>query len=201
MFDPLGLKSRYAHLVEWQGGLWVNYWTQTIPRPVQNQPMSGQSSHITVQSVTSKETLLANDNALLMNGIIPSDVPDGPPEAAFGDQFSNPSIHSSSSQSTSPQDTTKQMKQAGKSKLKEKTKQEKPKVGQHFIVLPKGLGAVLGGIDKWEQVLIGGVEDEVSAHTGLFKPHENLDYEGLLERVQARILGWCEDLKEFKERR
>ena len=44
MFDPLGLKTRYGQLVEWQGGLWVNYWTQTVPRQVQNQPASGQGS-------------------------------------------------------------------------------------------------------------------------------------------------------------
>jgi len=185
MFDPLGLKSRYAHLAEWQGGLWVNYWTQTVPRPVQNQPPSGQSSHITMQTVTSRETLLDNDNALLVNGIISSGIGDGSP--------------SSSSEPTSqvaPQDSAKQAE-----KNKEKNKQEKPRVGRHFIVLPRGLGIALNGIDKWEQVLIGGVEDEVSAHTGLFKPDENLDYEGLLERVQARILDWCETLKGFEERR
>ena len=187
MFDPLGLKSRYAHLAKWQGGLWVNYWTQTVPRPVQNQPPSGQSSHIPMQTVTSREGLLDNDNdnALLVNGIISSGIGDGSP--------------SSSSEPTSqetPQDIAKQAE-----KPKEKNKQEKPGVGRHFIVLPRGLGIALGGIDKWEQVLIGGVEDEVSAHTGLFKPDKNLDYEGLLERVQARILDWCETLKEFEERR
>jgi hypothetical protein len=186
MFDPLGLKSRYAHLVEWQGGLWVNYWTQTLPRPVQNQPTSDQSSHITMQSVTSQERLLDNDNALLENGIIAPGVDDGPPAGAIADKSPQPTSQ------VTPQDIAKQRKRAGKSK---QNKEEKPKAGKHFIVLPKGLGIVLGGIEKWEQVVIGGVEDEVSAHTGLFKPDENLDYEGLLERVQARILGWCENLR------
>jgi hypothetical protein len=208
MFDPLGLKTRYSHLVEWQGGLWVNYWTQTVPRLVQNQPASGQGSGITMQ--TSTETLLDNDNALLANGIIssPSDGSEHTtPEGTNKDelpQSSNPLLHSPSSQpletamsqtkleDTKPEDIAKEIKQAEKSKLKEKNKQEK---GKHFIVLPKGLGLVLGGMDKWEQVIIGGVEDEVSAHTGLFKPNENHGYEDLVERVEARILGWCENLR------
>jgi hypothetical protein len=29
MFDPQGLSVRYKRLTEWQGGKWVNYWTQT----------------------------------------------------------------------------------------------------------------------------------------------------------------------------
>ena len=185
MFDPLGLKTRYAHLVEWQGGLWVNYWTQTLPRLVQNLPASGQGSHITMQTSTT-ESLLDNDNALLVNGIISSDV----------DEHTAPEGTMSQ---TTPQDiAAKQTKQGGKSKLKEKNKQEK---GKHFIVLPKGLGLVLGGIDKWEQVIIGGVEDEVSAHTGLFRPDQNLGYEDLVERVKTRILGWCENLREAVESR
>ena len=203
MFDPLGLKTRYAHLVDWQGGLWVNYWTQTVPRAVQNnQPASGQGSHIATQ--TSTETLLDNDNALLVNGIISSGVGDEhtAPEGTNKDelpQSSNPLLHSPSSQplgtatsQTTPRNTPKKVKQVGKSNSKEKNKQEK---GKHFIVLPKGLGHVLGGVDKWERVLIGGVDDEVSAHTGLFKPNQNLGYEDLVERVEARILGWCENLK------
>ena len=32
MFDPHGLKTRYARLATWNG-LWVNYWTQTAPKP------------------------------------------------------------------------------------------------------------------------------------------------------------------------
>ena len=183
MFDPLGLKTRYANLVEWQGGLWVNYWTQTIPRHRQSQASSGQDSHITTQ--TSTELLLDNDNALLVNGILSSDA--GDEHTASEETMSQ----------TAPEDVEQQIKEAEKRKVKEKNKQEK---GKHFIVLPRGLGHVLGGVDKWERVIIGGVEDEVSAHTGLFRPDQNLDYEDLVERVEARILGWCEDLAKFERR-
>ena len=131
------------------------------------------------------ESLLDNDNALLTNGIISSGAGDGHTTAPDGTTIL-------------PQDISKKTKQTGNSKLKGKDKQEK---GNHFIVLPKGLGQVLGGVDKWERVLIGGVEDEVSAHTGLFKPDQNLGYEDLVERVEARILGWCENLGKFEGRR
>ena len=183
MFDPIGLKTRYAHLVEWQGGLWVNYWTQTVRRHVQNQPTSGQGSRITMQTSTT-ESLLDNDNALLVNGII----------SGVSDEHT--ATEGTVSQTTH-QDIEKQTKEVEKSKLKEKNKQEK---GKHFIVLPRGVGHVLGGVDKWERVIIGGVEDEVSAHTGLFKPDQNLGYEDLVERVKARILGWCETLPKSKGR-
>jgi hypothetical protein len=214
MFDPLGLKTRYAHLVEWQGGLWVNYWTQTVPLHVQNQQpaSSEQGSHITMQT-SSMETLLDNDNALLVNGIVSSGVGDehtAAPEGTNEDDLpqssnslllpspSSQSLETSAMSQTTSQDIAKQAKEAGKSpKPEEKTKQKK---GNHFIVLPKGLGVVLGGTDKWERVLMGGVEDEVSAHTGLFKPNQNLGYEDLVERVEARILGWCENLRKFEGR-
>jgi len=203
MFDPRGLKSRYVHLVEWQGGLWVNYWTQTVPCLVLKQAASGESSKITTQ--TSMETLLDNDKALLANGMISSGVGDiglAASEGVIGGkELHRSSIHSPSSQPAeapmsqlTPQTITK--------KLKDKHKQEKtqgPKSGKHFIVLPNGLGQVLGGMDKWEQVLIGGVVDEVTAHTGLFIPDRNLDYDRLVERVKARVLGWCENVSRFEE--
>ena len=152
---------------------------------------------------TSEEELLDNDKSLLMNGMISSTAPEG----TIGDELHQPPIHSPSSYweetPTTHQDIAKQIKQSEKlkqkQKKKERNKQEKPHEGRHFIVLPKGLGQVLGGIDKWEQVLIGGVDDEVSAHTGLFIPQQNLDYEGLVERVKGRILGWCENLREDVE--
>lgn len=66
--------------------------------------------------------------------------------------------------------------------------------GRHFVVLPTGLGEVLGGSDKWEKVLVTGAADEVAAHTGLFIRDCNLDYEGFVERVGNKVLGWCEGL-------
>ena len=41
---------------------------------------------------------------------------------------------------------------------------------------------------RGRQIGTRGAEDEVSAHTRLFKA----GYEDLVERVEARILGWCD---------
>ncbi|THV02250.1 hypothetical protein K435DRAFT_775738 [Dendrothele bispora CBS 962.96] len=84
------------------------------------------------------------------------------------------------------------LKKERKAEAKALAKAEKAKVGRHFIVLPNGLGAALGGWEKWEKVTIAGVDDEVGAHTGLFIPSQNVEYEGLVERVGTRILEWCQ---------
>jgi hypothetical protein len=62
---------------------------------------------------------------------------------------------------------------------------------RHFVVRPVDF---LGGVGKWEKVEIGGVEDEVAAHCGLFIPGQNLGYGEFVERVGTRVLGWCETL-------
>lgn len=73
--------------------------------------------------------------------------------------------------------------------------QSKLKKGRHFTVLPKGLGDRFGGMERWEQVDVEGVEDEVGAHLGLFSPVHNPRYECLVERVGRKIFEWCDDHK------
>ena len=62
----------------------------------------------------------------------------------------------------------------------------------HFVVLPTGLGQILGGAEHWESVPIAGVDDEVAAHCGLFIRGQNLDYDGLVERVGRKVLEICD---------
>lgn len=143
MFDPPGLRERYANLVEWKGGLWVNYWTQTRPK--------------TPRLSDSEDDVAENDAVLLETGVVHT-----PPDR--------------------------------KKKDSKKKKVKKPKPGKHFIVLPTGLGKLLGGDSNWERVLIEGVNDEVAAHTGLFIPGQNLDYQGLVERTGTKVLDWCEKI-------
>lgn len=143
MFDPPGLRERYANLVEWKGGLWVNYWTQTRPK--------------TPRLSDSEDDVAENDAVLLETGVVHT-----PPDR--------------------------------KKKDSKKKKEKKPKPGKHFIVLPTGLGKLLGGDSNWERVLIEGVNDEVAAHTGLFIPGQNLDYQGLVERTGTKVLDWCEKI-------
>ncbi|RDB17313.1 hypothetical protein Hypma_001663 [Hypsizygus marmoreus] len=182
MFDPSGLKDRYTSIVEWQGGKWVNYWTQTIPR---------DGSDIDALATVDVD----NDAALTQTGfpgideapiLVPDEDPSPPP--IYGPQ-------TKSEAKADRQTKEKERKQAEKALKKEQkalSKKAKGSPGRHFIVLPTGLGQVLGGGDRWERVLIGGVEDEVAAHCGLFIRGQNLDYDGLVERVGTRILGWCE---------
>jgi hypothetical protein len=89
------------------------------------------------------------------------------------------------------------MREIGKHRItgnKPHTADQKVKAGRHFIVVPTGLGKNLGGGENWEKVIIGGADDEVAAHCGLFIQKQNLDYDGLLERVSTRIIRWCGQL-------
>jgi hypothetical protein len=66
------------------------------------------------------------------------------------------------------------------------------KKARHFVVRPSSRPEFNpAGAEKWELVSIGGVNDEVAAHCGLFIRGQNLDYEGLIERVGQKIVDWC----------
>ncbi|XP_006455156.1 hypothetical protein AGABI2DRAFT_153208 [Agaricus bisporus var. bisporus H97] len=111
--------------------------------------------------------LAYNDRGLLESGIIESSAP-GTPSSLIDQEWRN---HIKKSNETS-----------GK------------KRGRHFIVLPTGLGKIMGGERCWEKVIIRGVEDEVAAHCGIFIREQNLDYDGFLGRVGAKVIQLCEAL-------
>jgi len=165
MFDPVGLKDRYTRLVAWQG-MWVNYWTQTVAK--------GEETAEADESRTNQQ-VADNDAALLQNNVLLSS------DLSTDDQ--QPS-------SSSPQRLEKQRQ----AYVKKEEKNSNIRPGHHFVVLPTGLGEVLGGSSKWEKVLIEAAEDEVAAHCGLFIRDRNLDYEGFVDRVGKKIFGWCETL-------
>ncbi|KAJ7450834.1 hypothetical protein FB451DRAFT_1285261 [Mycena latifolia] len=219
MFDPSGLKERYARLVAWPGGLWVNYWTQTLPRPAK------EGEH--AKKLDKEEEEADNDVALLQTGMTSMSTVDSyatadtslsPSASSFSPSLTSTATSLSSAPSLSPASSDpKALAKAAKAEQKERralekarekdlkkiqkqrAKEEKEerartkgKPGHHFIVRPTGLGQVLGGGEKWEKVVIGGVDDEVAAHCGLFIRGQNLDYDGLVERVGKRVLEWCE---------
>ncbi|KDR72511.1 hypothetical protein GALMADRAFT_252627 [Galerina marginata CBS 339.88] len=239
MFDPPGLKARYSRLVEWEteGGMWVNYWTTTVP-PAEDSHHHAVETSSDIRKSTENERL-DNDQALLMNGILIT--PNGDPSHLTDSSKKSTSPTTNSQEDDTPEATPaddahfgpptkseakavqkeankqlkeeqkvvkeaekqkkreeKQVKQEEKAQAKALQQQEKKakksKIERHFVVLPNGLGQVLGGMEKWENVPIAGVEDEVNAHTGLFIPKQNLDYEGLVDRVSNTVLGWCERL-------
>lgn len=174
MFDPSGLKTRYTRLVAWEsdGGLWANYWTHTVQH-TSDEP-----------SVTSDSTssFLDNDEALRVNGMLPS--------AAASDYSLPPTPSSSSAQSSSGSEDKHSDDSLHKHRTLRKNKKEYR--GRHFVVLPHGLGNFLGGMNKWEKVPIAGVEDEVDAHTSIFMPQKNLEYDAFVRRVAEKVLGWCQ---------
>jgi hypothetical protein len=210
MFDPSGLKSRYTRLVEWEseGGMWINYFTKTVPE-------RASGSHVPVMTETTNDRLedqLEDGDALLANGSLP------PPAYSSSNTDSllvpsSPAVHTASTKSDAKsiqKQADKQLKlqekqakqeekdKAKLSKKQEKDKNKKPKQERHFVVLPTGMGQFLGGMEKWERVQIAGVDDEVNAHTGLFIPSQNLEYEALVDRVADRLLGWCDRLPQVK---
>ncbi|KAJ7118407.1 hypothetical protein C8R43DRAFT_1036210 [Mycena crocata] len=207
MFDPSGLKERYARLVAWPGGLWVNYWTQTLPRA----PKEGEGEHAHAKLIKEEEEA-DNDVALLQTGMASmSTVESADTSRSSATSQSSPSplsLTSDDSKDAKAADKErrklekarekelkkiqKQRAKEEKQRAKEEKARNKPRPGHHFIVLPTGLGQILGGGERWEKVVIGGVEDEVAAHCGLFIRGQNLDYDGLVERVGKQVLGWCE---------
>lgn len=141
MFDPSGLKHRYVKLVAWDG-LWVNYWTETVP----------------------KQTLEDGNSPRSEGSLSPLALDASNMEVQGGEE--------------------------GK-KERKKQKKAKPSPSRHFVVLPTGLGQILGGGEMWEKVHVHAVENEVEAHCGLFIHEQNVEYAKLVERVGQRIEDWC----------
>jgi len=203
MFDVPGLKERYARLVRWDG-LWVNYWTETLP----GKKVDGTA---VVETDSEKETYEErdrnNDAALLENGMAgpstsmsfsdatseaPSEIPDTPtvePDKAALKAERKAAEKAEKARLKEEKNVEKALKKNREAEMKVKKAIIPPR---HFIVLPTGLGRVLGGSDNWESVIVGGVQDEVAAHCGLFIRGQNLDYDGFVERIGHRVLAWCE---------
>lgn len=190
MFDPADLGIRYDNLQEW-GGLWVNYWTYVGTPKDEEEEEGGKKKKEggEVQPQGSRGEALTeadeldNDIALLDSGIYDR----------VTSKLHPPS--SSSSPSAESPDKAKKKRNILKKKRQESLDQSKSKRSlHHFVVLPTGLGKALGGWDHWEKVRIAGVEDEVAAHTGLFIPQQNLDYEHFVDRVAGKVIGWCTQL-------
>ena len=66
------------------------------------------------------------------------------------------------------------LRDSGPPSGKEKRHRRAP---QHFIVLPWVMGY------RWQGIPIGGVEDEVEAHTGIFFRNKNFEYDSVVERT------------------
>lgn len=144
-------------------------------------------------------TALVNWNGLWVNYWTQTAPPDGSGgkieeadnNAALVENGMAESIATKNSSESSSKEKEKRLKKLKKEQEKEA---KKGKVPRHFVVLPTGLGKVLGGGEKWEKVLIAGVEDEVAAHCGLFIRGQNTEYDGFVERVGQKVIGWLRTL-------
>lgn len=182
MFDAKDLKDRYGRLVKWnwQGG-WVNYWTITTgleKEKTRLRRLASDTKEIE-QGGEAKSDQLAvdkkdNDAALKETVLTPTSEStpnlEPPPEKQRRGSSSSP-------------------KPGEKSPKRERS--PSPPSPRHFVVLPTGLGAYLGGADSWEQIVIDGAEDEVAAHLGMFMEDQNLGYDKLVKDTAEKILGWC----------
>lgn len=204
MFDVSDLKERYARLVAWEG-LWANYWTETLPRKKHDKELNAPADGGGVDDAAAKNRDKENDLALLETGMTE------PKDDAYATAPSSPTSMTPPSPTSRATPTAADLKAAQKAaknaekarireeKAVEKATKKEAKKGvvppRHFIVLPTGLGRALGGSEKWEPVVIAGVQDEVAAHCGLFIRDQNLDYDGLVERVGKKVLKWCETIQ------
>ncbi|KAJ3882275.1 hypothetical protein F5051DRAFT_395011 [Lentinula edodes] len=221
MFDPTGLKDRYTNLVSSRSLLWVNYWTMTAPRSSNDASHSavtesdGQQlldnndealigagianpSENPLGSVQSSvEPSASSGNSMLLDSVPEAPVALGPKTKSENKAYVKAAEKELRSQQKERKKEMKEIQKNQKAAQKERdthakaATKEKAKGERHFVVLPTGLGAILGGGDHWEQVVIGGVDDEVAAHCGLFIPEQNIDYAKLVERVGLRIIEWC----------
>ncbi|KAJ3527409.1 hypothetical protein NMY22_g9800 [Coprinellus aureogranulatus] len=177
MFDPADLGIRYDALQDWNG-LWVNYWTYVDAHKHDRKKKDGDAQPKGGETLSEADEL-DNDIALLDSGIYDR-------------------VTSKGGSSTAPaenSDSNNKKRSVLKKKRQESLDQSKSKPSlRHFVVLPTGLGKVLGGWEHWEKVPIAGVEDEVAAHTGLFIPEHNLDYAKFVDRVAGKVIGWCTQL-------
>ncbi len=64
------------------------------------------------------------------------------------------------------------------------TKQYSRKHLRHFIILPLAL------TPQWQSLPIAGVDNEVTAHTGIFFRHQNLEYDSFVPRVGSYVMKW-----------
>lgn len=182
MFDLPGLKTRYTELERWNGGKWVNLWTEVPAR----SGSDGKKDEHGDEEVKAEAS-----------GVIPhstSEMPtmvEGEAEAAkeSGDAQAQ---------------AAEARKQASASLRKQREREHThpsscSRPARHFIVLPHAHNALTGtaaaGIhfgsrEKWEKVVIENVEDEVAAHTALFNRSQNINYDELVEKVGRLIVQW-----------
>ncbi|TFK47588.1 hypothetical protein OE88DRAFT_1811040 [Heliocybe sulcata] len=165
MFDPAGLRDRYRALETWDG-LWVNYWTETVPKPGIAPP---------TEAAKEKE-----DEALELT------------TAEIGGLSLGSEDQPTALTKEEEKEREKRLKKAEKELKKRRERERKalePRPARHFIVIPGIFNAKAK--HRWLRVPIAGAEDEVQAHCGLFIKDTNLEYDSFVDRVGDLVKSWC----------
>ncbi|KAJ4490331.1 hypothetical protein J3R30DRAFT_3653678 [Lentinula aciculospora] len=194
MFDPSGLKDRYTNLEADSQQMLDDNDEALIGTGVANPPENPSNTVAHIGLTASHLLPLSLDNTP-ETPVIP-----GPKTKSEVKAHAKATEKEIRAQQKERKKEEKHLEKKQKAAQKERHTHAKAatkarteeKAGRHFVVLPTGLGAILGGGDHWERVVIGGVDDEVAAHCGLFIPEQNLEYTKLVERVGLRIMEWCD---------
>ncbi|KAF8575267.1 hypothetical protein K439DRAFT_1623720 [Ramaria rubella] len=222
MFDPKGLRARYAALVAWKGE-WVAFWTETEPPQVLLERRSE------VEAAEDKEQQMKEDaegeeHATASLGRLLEVDASVHSSASISSYSSTPSssttdiTHPSSSDLSPPPSPRpfdpkvaskankehakaikaqqKQHAKALKVKQKEHAKELKTLRKQHNIHSPHHFVVRPAGSQRWERVAVRGAKDEVEAHCGLFLRRLNWDYEVFVGRVAEVVERWIPRLGE-----
>ncbi|KAJ3814610.1 hypothetical protein F5876DRAFT_86316 [Lentinula aff. lateritia] len=201
--------DRYTNLVSSRSLLWVNYWTMTAPTSSNDASHSAGTETVRQQLLDNNDEALigagianssenplgpvqtlvepsvSSSNSMLVDGVPEAPVVLGPKTKSENKAHLKDAEKELRIQQKERKKEMKEIQKNQKAAQKERdthakaAKKDKAKGERHFVVLPTGLGAILGGGDHWEQVVIGGVDNE------------NIDYAKLVERVGLRIIEWC----------
>lgn len=216
MFDPKGLRDRYAALEQWHG-TWVAFWTETAPfDKVKGEMEVWKKGEIEEQVLRQEEaTILSPDSEDHTEAASPA----GPLLYQI-DQHSLSTISSldlrvdpavSGPMTKQEEKAIKKQAKVDKKERDRKSsslgegdrshteaeltasqKHQKSQSPHHFVVRP--FREPSGFKHRWQQVKIRGAKDEVEAHCGLFIRDINLEYDHFVQRVAEITKGWVDNL-------
>ena len=207
IFDPKGLRDRYAALERWPGR-WVAFWTETVPHDkeahetqrqetaalevgVRADTQGGSSSPERIAEVVSTMSLSSQLTQSSLS-ISPSfELEADTPLSGSMTEAEDKSAHRQAM--NEPKKHDKELKadqrhrEAG---LKAMQKERKPNSPHHFVVRP--FREPSGMKHRWEKVKIRGAKDEVEAHCGLFIRDINPAYDDFVRRVAEIAKEWVD---------
>lgn len=165
MFDPSGLRERYQTLEKWDG-LWVNYWTETVPKAANDHKKGDvgrnkeKAKEIGPDEGKDKEKPSSNpdpsvlpdntaDLAILETGVPSTDASEKGNEDSYEHRSPTPEVDpkiaekerkkAEKERAKADKEHAKAVKEAEKALKKQREREKKnkePRLARHFIVQP-----------------------------------------------------------------